>query len=289
MNRNHLNTQSTYKTPPQNLPISWSFSRSDCNGKEKDWESGFHYYGARYYWSEMLTGWLSVDPMSDKYPSLSPYAYCAWNPVKLVDPDGEGIYYKEDKNVFEYKKNTDGKYGFYNCGTGEAYSGDNQQFVNDLTKALGQLKEGKYGNQLVSFFEGSQGYHVIINNGDENYQDGTKISWNNTDKTPIPVGATPKDPVQVELAETFVCLGHELAHARDAYKFGENFNNMTLEVKERRAMFTENLIRKEHGLRQRTYYGLKDNGYSVDYDSYQAIVLPSISVGVNRFVNSLNN
>lgn len=33
-------------------------------------------------------GWLSVDPMADKYPSMSPYNYCAWNPVKLVDPDG---------------------------------------------------------------------------------------------------------------------------------------------------------------------------------------------------------
>ena len=27
--------------------------------------------------------------MSDKYPSLSPYVYCANNPVKLVDPNGE--------------------------------------------------------------------------------------------------------------------------------------------------------------------------------------------------------
>ena len=52
-----------------------------CNGKEKDYESGFHYYGARYYWSEFLTGWLSVDPMADKYPSISPYA-------KLMDMDG---------------------------------------------------------------------------------------------------------------------------------------------------------------------------------------------------------
>ena len=58
------------------------------NGKEKDYESGFHYYGARYYWSEVLTGWLSVDPMMDKYPNVSPYAYCMWNPVRLVDPDG---------------------------------------------------------------------------------------------------------------------------------------------------------------------------------------------------------
>ena len=32
--------------------------------------------------------WLSVDPMASKYPSISPYAYCAWNPVKLIDPDG---------------------------------------------------------------------------------------------------------------------------------------------------------------------------------------------------------
>ena len=58
------------------------------NGKEKDYESGFHYYGARYYWSELLAGWLSVDPLADKYPSISPYNYCLWNPVKLVDPDG---------------------------------------------------------------------------------------------------------------------------------------------------------------------------------------------------------
>ena len=58
------------------------------NGKEKDYESGFHYYGARYYWSEVLTGWLSVDPLMDKYPSISPYAYCAWNPLVLIDPDG---------------------------------------------------------------------------------------------------------------------------------------------------------------------------------------------------------
>ena len=58
-------------------------------GKERDSETGFSYFGARYYDSDILTGWLSVDPMADKYPGLSPYAYCAWNPIKLVDPDGE--------------------------------------------------------------------------------------------------------------------------------------------------------------------------------------------------------
>jgi len=38
-----------------------------------------------------LSIWLSVDPMSDKYPSMSPYTYCANNPVKLVDEDGREI------------------------------------------------------------------------------------------------------------------------------------------------------------------------------------------------------
>ena len=60
-------------------------------GKERDSETGFSYFGARYYDSDLITGWLSVDPMADKYPGLSPYAYCAWNPIKLVDPDGEEI------------------------------------------------------------------------------------------------------------------------------------------------------------------------------------------------------
>ena len=51
----------------------------------------YTYFGARYMDHELMTMWLSVDPMADKYPSISPYAYCAWNPMKLVDPDGREI------------------------------------------------------------------------------------------------------------------------------------------------------------------------------------------------------
>ena len=57
-------------------------------GKERDSETGFSYFGARYYDSDLMTGWLSVDPMADKYPNISPYAYCGWNPIKFVDPNG---------------------------------------------------------------------------------------------------------------------------------------------------------------------------------------------------------
>ena len=62
--------------------------RFTFTGKEKDEETGYGYFGARYMDHELMTMWLSVDPMSDKYPSLSPYNYCAWNPIKLTDPNG---------------------------------------------------------------------------------------------------------------------------------------------------------------------------------------------------------
>ena len=69
------------------LDIAQTFTFS---AKEKDAETGFSYFGSRYYSSD-LSIWLSVDPMSDKYPSLSPYVYCADNPIKLVDPNGEEV------------------------------------------------------------------------------------------------------------------------------------------------------------------------------------------------------
>ena len=66
------------------LILNWSYTFS---AKEKDPETGLSYFGSRYYSSD-LSIWLSVDPMSDKYPSLSNYAYCRNNPIRLIDPNG---------------------------------------------------------------------------------------------------------------------------------------------------------------------------------------------------------
>lgn len=69
-----------------------SFSSYCYNGKEKDYERGVHYYGARYYNNSELSVWLSTDSMTGKISSLSPYNYCANNPVKLIDPNGKDIW-----------------------------------------------------------------------------------------------------------------------------------------------------------------------------------------------------
>ena len=80
-----------HRLPSQNSPRLRAHSPSSFTGKEKDEETGYGYFGARYMDHELMTMWLSVDPMVDKYPSISPYAYCSWNPVKLVDPYGRAV------------------------------------------------------------------------------------------------------------------------------------------------------------------------------------------------------
>jgi len=60
------------------------------SAKERDLETGYSYFGARYY-DPNVSVWLSVDPMADKYPSMSAFMYCAGNPVMLVDPDGRKL------------------------------------------------------------------------------------------------------------------------------------------------------------------------------------------------------
>ena len=71
--------------------------RFTFTGKERDAETGYYYHGARFNSSDI--GWLSVDPQFENLPSTTPYNYCAWNPIKLVDPEGSDVeIVKDDQN-----------------------------------------------------------------------------------------------------------------------------------------------------------------------------------------------
>ena len=73
------------------------------NGKEFDGLLGLNMYdyGARHY--DPYSGrWIAVDPLVEKYYSISPYVYVANNPVRFIDPDGMML----DEYIF----NQDGDY-----------------------------------------------------------------------------------------------------------------------------------------------------------------------------------
>ena len=68
-------------------------------------------FGARDYAHDGLT-WFEPDPLASKYYHLSPYTYCAGNPLKFVDKGGTKIRFAEgtseefqriQTNVCEYR------------------------------------------------------------------------------------------------------------------------------------------------------------------------------------------
>lgn len=73
------------------------YSPFKFSAKEKDNETGYSYFGARFY-SPELSVWLSIDPMDHKYPQYSTYHYCGLNPVMVTDPDGADWLEKEGDN-----------------------------------------------------------------------------------------------------------------------------------------------------------------------------------------------
>ena len=86
---------------PDSAPTD-SLNRYRYNGKEEQSFAGLPYldYGARMY-DPATARWLSPDPLSDQYYSLSPYSFCAGNPVNYIDPDG-----KNRRLAYNTKKRT---------------------------------------------------------------------------------------------------------------------------------------------------------------------------------------
>ncbi len=72
-------------------------NRFRYNSKEEQFKLGTPYidYGVRQY-DPILGRWFAQDPLSEKYYGMSPYAFCAGNPVRYVD--FYGLYFDEDND-----------------------------------------------------------------------------------------------------------------------------------------------------------------------------------------------
>jgi RHS repeat-associated protein len=56
--------------------------------KERDVESLYDYFGARYY-DARIGRWLAVDPLEKRYPALSSYHFVLNNPLNFIDAHGD--------------------------------------------------------------------------------------------------------------------------------------------------------------------------------------------------------
>ena len=78
------------------------------NGKELDKMHGLNTYdhGARQN-DPILARWDRIDPLCEKYYSVSPYVYCANNPINSFDPNGKEVLNKFDLNREQERKATE--------------------------------------------------------------------------------------------------------------------------------------------------------------------------------------
>jgi RHS repeat-associated protein len=84
------------------------------NGKELDMMHGLNTYdyGARQY-NPVTLRWDRIDPLCEKYYSISPYVYCANNPVNRIDPNGKVVIASDEnarRNIINTLNASEAKY-----------------------------------------------------------------------------------------------------------------------------------------------------------------------------------
>ena len=119
--------------------------RDSFTGKEDqgpDFGVPYTDFGARQY-SPSLSRWLVPDPMGEEYYDVSPYAYCAGNPVNLVDPDGMWIYIFYEGKRYKYNNGQLYQYSHLDDQDNEIYE--------DFTPEKGSFLEKRNAFVLASF------------------------------------------------------------------------------------------------------------------------------------------
>ena len=158
--------------------------------------------------------WLSPDPLSDKYPEISPYAYCHWNPIGNIDPDGrddfEVNWNSETKEVTINQIKNKNYDQFHVVDTdGNRIASSKQYDYRTITK----LRNGTWGKSNLSLFDV---------NGDDNAEDlfkflssnfttkkGSRIEWS---RVMVGTSKSGRNIIGTSMKENATGIGHYIMH-----------------------------------------------------------------------------
>ena len=131
------------------------------NGKELDRMHGLNLYdySARQY-DAALGQFTSMDPLCEKYYHISPYAYCAGNPVRYTDPTGDTIRVDElyraqfiNSLVDVFGEQTSNSFGFDDRGN-LTFNGNRNGLSKEQKKALKGLQKTMESKDVTNVIYG---------------------------------------------------------------------------------------------------------------------------------------
>ena len=230
---------------------------------EKEWDNTLSSYdfGARYYRMSELPSWTTMDPLCEQYPDISPYAYCAADPVNLVDPDGMEIWIM----TMDLKEQVRYHNGDLFYKDGSEYKGSDT-FVNQVKQSLDKMLGlgDDYVSHVINTLDASDKTHTFVYN--ESYEDSTQALGefgNSLANDGIPVGSWIKLSFKKQIVDEVpnnhtLVVAHELSHSYDfdqgKMKCEQPWEGPGIAPTEIRAVNFENRVRVRTKMPIRTRY-----------------------------------
>ena len=206
-----------------------SFQPYKYGTKELDRQNGLDWYDSQARQQDPLVPrFTTIDPMSEKYYNISPYAYCAGNPIKFVDPTGTEII-NGDGNIDEIYRLIRINESYLKHDITEE---QRERLTNNITKLNNKLNEAIVTQKIIDDFKATDpdGFeyfnnlkyrdneneeHILDINvksgGDLIYMGGKTIYDGFNQET----GRMPYDMINVQIFPGFAFLGalaHEFGH-----------------------------------------------------------------------------
>jgi RHS repeat-associated protein len=249
------------------------------NGKELDEENGMYYYSARYYNPPTF---ISRDPLFEKYPNVSPYAYCANNPLKYIDPTGMEI----DDYVFNQKgdflridkNDKPDRLVIENSNTGARQSYQFADPVNDPKDiANGTINRVEFvsSEQIANFLSNAGAFSTTNRENEWNYlttesKGGGSLDFSYS-QIPFTYFDASMDPLLTPSPMLFIPEGDGYAHNH------MNFGNFLWGAAGHSLGFSETTLKL--GAHFNSVFNSRTNGYGAQLDSKDDQL--SISRGIN--------